>query len=154
DPAGVERDRLADEAEGDVRVRDLRRRVAKDDQARLVTAATAYGRERAHAQPVQLARPEDLRLQMLVLAGERLRVLAEGMRVELVGGHVREIACPVRPFGDERGPFRGVAKLPRVEVADHDALDSTRALVRVVCFPPRGAVAAENRPVDESACLL
>ena len=80
DPARVERDRLADEAEVHVLARRRRGLVAQDDQARLVAAAAADGGERAHPELVEVAQSEHVRLQVVELARERLRVLAERVR--------------------------------------------------------------------------
>ena len=153
DAAGVEGDRLADEPERDVGARDLRRVVAQHDQARLVAAAASDGGERAHAELVHLARPEDLRFQVLMLAGKRLRVLGERMRVELVRRHVREVACAIRVLGEQRCTFRRLAELGRVFVTDHDPLDRARTLVDILGLPLAGRVAAEDRALDECARL-
>ena len=117
DPAGVEGDRLADDAEQQVGAFRGGRLVAQHDQARLVPAAAADGGERAHPELVELARAEHLRLHVVELARERLRVLAERVRVELVRRHVREVARAIRALRDERCALGRRAQLRRLGVA-------------------------------------
>jgi hypothetical protein len=123
EPAGVEGDRLADEAEVYVRMRRLRRRVADDDQPRLAAAPTADRGERAHAELVELGRAEHVGGEMLVLGRERDGVLAERVRVELVRRRVREVAGAVRALRQKRSALRGGAELRRLGVTDDDPVE-------------------------------
>ena len=150
DAAGVERDRLADQPEHDVVAR-AGRVVAEDDQARLVAAAAADGGQRAHPELVELAGGENLAGQVLVLARELLRLLAQRVRRELVRRHVREVARAVRPLGDDRGALDGRLELGVVGVADDDPLRRLRLVLRL---PAAGRVGAEDRPLDERRGLL
>jgi hypothetical protein len=117
-------------------------------------AAAADGGERTHAHLVHLARSEDLRLEVLVLGSQRLRVLAERLRRQLVRGHVCEVARPIRPLGHERGLLGGLSQVVGREVAEHDALDRVRSRLGALRLPPARRVPADDRPFDERPGLL
>ena len=150
DAAGVERDRLADEAQHDVPAR-ARRVVAQDDQARLVAAAAADGRQRAHPELVELAGGENLARQVLVLARELLRLLAQRVGREFVRRHVREVARTVHPLGDDRRALDGLLELGVAGVADNDPLGRACLVLRL---PAARRVGAEDRALDQRGGLL
>ena len=142
DPAGVERDRLADEAEHEAAAR-LGRVVAEDDQARRVVRPLRDRGERAHAERVRSRPGRALRRS----GGRRLTATRErarpGARGELVRRRVREVARAVaQPATGPRGPSSATA------LADeHQPLEQPGG--PVPGLPARGVVAAQQDPVDD-----
>ena len=106
DAAGVEGDRLADEAEHDVAAGGLRRVVAQHDQARGVVAALRDRGQGAHPELRDLVGVERLGADVLERRRDLLRALGEPLRRGLVRRAVDEVARAVRPLGDRRRALR------------------------------------------------
>jgi hypothetical protein len=82
-PAGVEGDRLADEAEDDVAPR-LRRLVTHDDQVRRVVAALGDAGERPHPELADLLEVERFRREQRRALGDVSGAFCQGLRRQLV----------------------------------------------------------------------
>ena len=150
DPAGVERDRLADEAEQDVAL-GRRRLVAHDDHARRVVAALGHARERAHSELRELVGAERLGRQVLVLVRDLTSTLGQLLGRERVRARVREVARAVRAVGDPRGPLRRLGDA--LVAADED--EPLERVIRLRArLPATRVVGAENQAVDDRTRLL
>ena len=150
DPAGVEGDRLADQAEHEV-VACAGRVVAQDDQPRVVVASLCHRRERAHAHLLDLSAVERL-------VGERARplrdlgsTLGEPLRREVVRRAVREVAGAVRPLCDALGALR---QLQGLVVRPDEDEPLRQVSPGPVGLPGAGVVAAEHEAVHDRARLL
>ncbi len=150
DTAGVERDRLADEAEDDA-LHGVLGLVAEDDQAGLRLRALGDGGERAHAGRLDLGPAPDLDREAAArrdLAG----TLGKRGRRELVGGGVDELATavgPVRGYPCSCGRLGGGASPGS---AEDETLD--RRSLAVPRLPAAGVVGAEDGAVHDRPCLF
>ena len=156
DPAGVEGDRLADEAEHDVGARRRRRLVA---QARSGAARCGCRGRPRRARPCRACRARAGRAPPPSGARARARARCacsrERLRVQLVRRHVREVARAVRALGDERRALGRRAQLRRLEVRRRRCARSCFGALRSSCvFQRPGRVAAEDRSLDERARLV
>src|SRR5205823_3880336 len=88
---------------------------------------------------------------MLVLVGERRRLLRERLGVELVRRHVGEVARAVRAVGEQRRALGCGAYV--VAGLQDDPLDRLRPAV-LLRLPAPGRVAADDRALDERSRLL
>ena len=150
--AGVERDRLADEADPEVGPGWLRRLVGQGDQPRLVVAPLADGGEGAHAGRPDLLGPQRLEAEVLAPAGDLLGPRSQTLGRQLVGGRVDHVAAAVRPGrGDVRAPG-SVCGAARGRAAEHEPLDAAAPLV--LRLPAPVVVRAEHGPVDDRPALL
>ena len=150
DPAGVERDRLADEPEHDSSLSPVRRLVAEDDQAGPVRARASDGRERAHAELIDLLGLRALRREVRPASSAARSASTSGVSSfggELARSRAAFTQLPtraVRPRG-LREPVGGVG-------VEDDLLD---ALPRLLLRLPAGrAVGPEHRPFDDRPCLV
>ena len=167
-PARVEGDRLADEAEHEVALRPLCRLVTEDDQTRPVRARAPDGRERAHAELVDLVRDRAPRRSRFGPASSA-RPCGEVLGRQLVRRRVGEVAGPVDPLARRarRGSRRratplsvaGVEhELARSPCAASPASSSARgcrsraSLPRRRRAPARPATAAASRRAASRAC--
>ena len=149
DPAGVEGDGLADEAE-DEAVRGSLRLVAHDDHLRGVLGTLRDCAEGPHPELARLLQPEGFDGESADLGGDLLCDLGQPLGRELVGRHVREVACAIRPGRDS---LRAVRLRGQIRVGDEDEpLDL--APLRLLGLPLPRVVRAEDHAVNDRTSLL
>ena len=150
DAAGVEGDRLADEAEDDA-VHGVLGLVAEDDQPGLRLRALGDGGERAHAGRLDLGPAPDLGREAAArrdLPG----ALGKRGRREHVGGGVDELATAVGPVRGDPCSCRRLGGGRRAGAAEDETLD--RRPLAVLRLPAAGVVGAEDGAVDDRPCLF
>ena len=117
---GVERDRLADEAERELAARVGARVIAEDDQPRRIHARAADRGQRAHAQLVDSGGIDHINRQ--VREPQLRGALGEKLRCQLVRRSVDEVARPVDPPTDLCGTPSGFREC-RVVCGEDDPLE-------------------------------